>query len=154
MAPPPMMQRRVVVTGMGLATPLGVGFEHVWKRLLAGHSGITAIQSFETKDLACKVAGQVPFGTRAEGGLDLAEWIPVKDQKKMDRFIHLAMVAATEAVEDSGWLPTEEEDRCATGVMIGSGIGGLQTIAEAAVQVHEGKARREVDQRRGDKERR
>ncbi len=92
--------------------------------------------------MACKVAGQVPQGTRAEGRLDLAEWIPVKDQKKMDRFIHLAMVAATEAVEDSGWVPETEEDRCATGVMIGSGIGGLQTISEAAVQVHQGKARR------------
>ena len=136
------MKRRVVVTGMGIASPLGVGVEHVWKRLLAGDSGITLIQSFETKDLACKVAGQVPAGTRANGGLDLAEWIPTKDQKKMDRFIHLAMVAASEAIEDSGWLPTEEEDRCATGVMIGSGIGGLQTIAEAAVLVHEGKARR------------
>ena len=136
------MKRRVVVTGMGIASPLGVGVEHVWKRLLAGDSGIIAIQSFETKDLACKVAGQVPAGMRANGGLDLAEWIPAKDQKKMDRFIHLAMVAAIEAVEDSGWLPTEEEDRCATGVMIGSGIGGLETIAEAAVLVHEGKARR------------
>ncbi len=137
-----MTKRRVVVTGMGIASPLGVGVEHVWKRLIESHSGIVSIQSFDTKDLACKIAGQVPAGTRATGGLDLAECIPVKDQKKMDRFIHLAMVAATEAVEDSGWLPTEEEDRCATGVMIGSGIGGLQTIADAAVLVHEGKARR------------
>src|ERR1700712_1681648 len=134
--------RRVVVTGMGIASPLGIGVEHVWKRLIAGDSGITSIQSFDTKDLACRIAGQVPRGTRADGGLDLAEWIPIKDQKKMDRFIHLAMVAATEAVEDSGWVPETEEDRCATGVMIGSGIGGLQTIADAAVQVHLGKARR------------
>ena len=134
--------RRVVVTGMGIASPLGIGVEHVWKRLIAGDSGITSIQSFDTKDLACTIAGQVPQGTRAEGKLDLAEWVPVKDQKKMDRFIHLAMVAATEAVEDSGWVPETEEDRCATGVMIGSGIGGLQTIADAAVQVHLGKARR------------
>ena len=134
--------RRVVVTGMGIASPLGIGVEHVWKRLIAGDSGITSIQSFDTKDLACTIAGQVPQGTRAEGKLDLAEWVPIKDQKKMDRFIHLAMVAATEAVEDSGWVPETEEDRCATGVMIGSGIGGLQTIADAAVQVHLGKARR------------
>jgi 3-oxoacyl-[acyl-carrier-protein] synthase II len=134
--------RRVVVTGMGIASPLGIGVEHVWKRLIAGDSGITSIQSFDTKDLACTIAGQVPQGARAEGKLDLAEWIPVKDQKKMDRFIHLAMVAAAEAVEDSGWVPETEEDRCATGVMIGSGIGGLQTIADAAVQVHLGKARR------------
>ena len=134
--------RRIVVTGMGVATPLGIGVEHVWRRLINSESGIGAIQSFDTSNLTSKVAGQVPQGAKADGKLDLAEWIPVKDQKKMDRFIHLAMVAATEAVEDSGWLPETEEDRCATGVMIGSGIGGLQSIYEASVQVHEGKARR------------
>ncbi len=134
--------RRVVVTGMGIACPLGLGVEHVWKRLVAGDSGIQSIQSFDTKDLTAKIAGQVPVGTRAAGGLDIAEWIPVKDQKKMDRFIHLAVVAAVEAVEDSGWVPATEDERCATGVMIGSGIGGLGTIMEAAVMVHEGKARR------------
>jgi 3-oxoacyl-[acyl-carrier-protein] synthase II len=134
--------RRVVVTGMGVACPLGVGVEPVWRRLINGESGIGAIQAFDTKDLPCKVAGQVPAGVRAEGGLDISEWIPVKDQKKMDRFIHLGMVAASEAVDDSGWAPDVEEDRCATGVMIGSGIGGLQTIFEASIQVHEGRARR------------
>ena len=134
--------RRVVVTGMGIACPLGVGVEHVWQRLIAGHSGIAAIQSFDVSDLPAKIAGQVPRGVRADGALDISEWIPVKDQKKMDRFIQLAMVAATEAVEDSGWLPEDEEDRCATGVMIGSGIGGLQTIYEASILVNEGKARR------------
>jgi 3-oxoacyl-[acyl-carrier-protein] synthase II len=134
--------RRVVVTGMGIASPLGLGVENVWKRLIDGESGIGVIQSFETEQLTCKVGGQVPRGTRAEGKLNLDEWIPTKDQRKMDRFIHLGLVAATEAVEDSGWQPETEEDRCATGVMIGSGIGGLQTIAEASVQVHEGKARR------------
>jgi 3-oxoacyl-[acyl-carrier-protein] synthase II len=134
--------RRVVVTGMGIACPLGLGVEHVWRRLINSDSGIGAIQSFDTKDLPCKVAGQVPSGMKADGGLDLSDWIPVKDQKKMDRFIHLGMVAATEAVEDSGWTPQDEDDRCATGVMIGSGIGGLQTIFEASIQVHEGRARR------------
>jgi len=134
--------RRVVVTGMGIACPLGLGVERVWQRLVAGQSGITAIQSFDTKDLTSKVAGQVPQGSRAEGKLDLAEWIPVKDQKKMDRFIQLAVVAATEAMEDSGWLPTSDEDRNASGVMIGSGIGGLQTIYEASQQIAAGKARR------------
>jgi 3-oxoacyl-[acyl-carrier-protein] synthase II len=134
--------RRVVVTGMGIACPLGVGVEHVWRRLINGDSGIGAIQSFDTKDLPCKVAGQVPSGGKADGGLDINEWIPVKDQKKMDRFIHLAMVAGTQAVEDSGWMPETEDDRCATGVMIGSGIGGLETIYEASVQVYQGKARR------------
>jgi 3-oxoacyl-[acyl-carrier-protein] synthase II len=134
--------RRVVVTGMGIACPLGVGVEHVWRRLINGESGIGAIQAFDTAELPCKVAGQVPQGTKADGRLDLAEWIAVKDQKKMDRFIHLALVAATEAVEDSGWKPDDEDGRCATGVMIGSGIGGLQTIYEGSVLIAQGKARR------------
>ncbi len=134
--------RRVVVTGMGVACPLGIGVEHVWRRLINSESGITAIQAFDTKDLPCKVAGQVPAGVKADGNLDISEWVPLKDQKKMDRFIHLAMVAGSEAVEDSGWKPESEEDRDATGVMIGSGIGGLQTIYEASVTVHEGRARR------------
>ena len=134
--------RRVVVTGMGIACPLGVGVEHVWKRLINAESGITAIQSWDTKDLPSKIAGMVPAGTRATGGLDLAEWIPIKDQKKMDRFTHLAMAAASEAVEDSGWVPKDEDERCATGVMIGSGIGGLGTIYDAAVMVSQGKGRR------------
>jgi 3-oxoacyl-[acyl-carrier-protein] synthase II len=134
--------RRVVVTGMGIVSPLGIGVEHVWRRLIAGESGISAIQSFDVGDLPAKVAGEVPAGVRADGGLDLAEWIPVKDMKKMDRFIQLGLVAAIEAVEDSGWMPEDEDDRCATGVMIGSGIGGLQSIYDASVQVHEGKVKR------------
>jgi 3-oxoacyl-[acyl-carrier-protein] synthase II len=134
--------RRVVVTGMGIASPLGIGVSHVWNNLIEGQSGIRQIQSFDVTDLAAKIAGQVPAGTRAEGGLTLAEWVPVKDQRKMDRFIHLAMVAAIEAVEDSGWMPEDEEDREATGVMIGSGIGGLETIYEASVLVHQGKVKR------------
>jgi 3-oxoacyl-[acyl-carrier-protein] synthase II len=134
--------RRVVVTGMGIASPLGLGVENVWKRLIAGESGISAIQSFDTKDLPAKIAGQVPPGSKAEGKLDLVEWIPVKDQKKMDRFIQLAIVAAAEAVEDAGWKPEAEEDRCATGVMIGSGIGGLQTIYDASLVVAAGRTRR------------
>lgn len=134
--------RRVVVTGMGVACPLGLGVEHVWSRLINGDSGITAIQAFDTKDLTSKIAGQVPVGSKVEHKLDISEWIPVKDQKKMDRFIHLGVVAAAEAVADSGWEPQTEEDRWATGVMIGSGIGGLGTIYEASVMVYTGKARR------------
>jgi 3-oxoacyl-[acyl-carrier-protein] synthase II len=134
--------RRVVVTGMGIVSPLGLGVELVWRRLINGDSGIGAIQAFDAKDLPCKVAGEVPRGARAEGKFDIAEWIPLKDQKKMDRFIHLAVVAAIEAVEDSGWRPETEDERNASGVMIGSGIGGLETIYEASIQVHEGRARR------------
>ncbi|MBB2162005.1 beta-ketoacyl-ACP synthase II [Gluconacetobacter sacchari] len=134
--------RRVVVTGMGIVSPLGLGLEHNWSRLIAGESGIGRIASFDPSDLAAHVAGEVPVGPTEAGCLTLSDWVPVKDQKKMDRFIHLGLVAATEAVEDSGWKPESEEDRCRTGVMIGSGIGGLQTIYDASITVHEGRARR------------
>ncbi len=127
---------------MGIASPLGLGVERVWKRLTEAVSGISAIQAFDVKDLPARVAGQVPAGIREEGGLTLDEWIPHKDQRKMDRFIHLALVAGIEAVEDSGWLPQDDEGACETGVMIGSGIGGLQSIFEASIQVHQGRARR------------
>ncbi|MBE9607486.1 beta-ketoacyl-ACP synthase II [Acetobacteraceae bacterium H6797] len=134
--------RRVVVTGMGIVCPLGLGVAHVWKRMLAGESGISTIQSFNTDNIPAKIAGEVPVGSKENGALDLNEWIPVKDQKKMDRFIQLAMVAATEAVEDSGWAPDTEEDRYRTGVMIGSGIGGLPAIQETSVLVKEGRTKR------------
>ncbi|MGI9128724.1 MAG: beta-ketoacyl-ACP synthase II [Roseomonas sp.] len=134
--------RRVVVTGMGIACPLGVGVEHVWKRMLAGHSGIGPIHSFDASGLPARIAGQIPAGQKADGGLDINEWIPVKDQKKMDRFIQFAMVAADEAVVDSGWVPQDEDQRCRTGVMIGSGIGGLETIQEAASLILQGKIKR------------
>jgi 3-oxoacyl-[acyl-carrier-protein] synthase II len=134
--------RRVVVTGMGIVSPLGVGVEHVWKRLIEGHSGITAIQSFDVADMPCRVAGTIPRGSRADGKLDVAEWVPPKDHKKMDKFIQYAMAAGSEAVEDSGWLPTDEEDRCATGVMIGSGIGGVETIYEGSALILAGKGKR------------
>ena len=137
-----LAMRRVVVTGMGIACPLGVGVEHVWKRLIAGDSGIEAIQSFDTTELTAKIGGQIPQGSRAEGKLDMAEWVPSKDIKKMDRFIQFAMVAASEAVEDSGWVPKDDDDRCDTGVMIGSGIGGLETIYEASVLAYTGKVKR------------
>ncbi len=137
-----MTMRRVVVTGMGIACPLGVGVEPVWRRLIAGESGIAPIHSFDVADLPAKIAGQVPEGPRAEGKLDVAEWIPPKDHKKMDRFIQLGLVAATEAIEDCGWQPETEAESCAAGVMIGAGIGGLQSIYEGSVQVHEGRARR------------
>jgi 3-oxoacyl-[acyl-carrier-protein] synthase II len=134
--------RRVVVTGMGIVCPLGVGIEHVWKRLINGESGIATITNFDTTELTAKIAGQVPAGHSSAGGLDLSEWIAVKELKKMDRFIHLGISAASMAIEDSGWVPESEEDKYMAGTMIGSGIGGLQTIAEGAITVHEGRARR------------
>ncbi|MCA3417922.1 MAG: beta-ketoacyl-ACP synthase II [Roseomonas sp.] len=127
---------------MGIACPLGVGVEHVWKRMLAGHSGIGAIKSFDASGLPARIAGEIPPGAKADGGLDINDWIPIKDQKKMDRFIQFAMVAADEAVIDSGWMPQDEDQRYRTGVMIGSGIGGLETIQEAANLILQGKAKR------------
>ncbi|EHH69443.1 3-oxoacyl-(acyl carrier protein) synthase II [Gluconobacter morbifer G707] len=137
-----MNGRRVVVTGIGVVSPLGVGAELTWKRLIEGQSGIRRITHFDPSGLPAQVAGEVPDGPTAEGGLTLSDWVPVKDQKKMDRFIHLGLAAGIQAVEDSGWKPEDEDDRCATGVMIGSGIGGLQTIYEASRTVAEGRARR------------
>jgi 3-oxoacyl-[acyl-carrier-protein] synthase II len=134
--------RRVVVTGMGIASPLGLGVEHVWRRILNAESGLGTITAFDPSDSPCKVAGEVPTGPKSDGRFDINEWVPVKDQKKMDRFVHLAMAAGAEAVEDSGWVPATEEERCATGVMIGSGIGGLQTIYEGSILVHSGRAKR------------
>jgi len=134
--------RRVVVTGIGLVTPLGVGFETVWKRLLEGRSGISAIQKFDVSDLPSKIAGQVPRGETAAGYFNADDWVPPKEQRKMDEFIIFAIAAAVQAVQDSGWLPEDQEGRERTGVMIGSGIGGLPGITEGAVTLHERGPRR------------
>ena len=134
--------RRVVVTGIGLVTPLGIGAERVWQRLLSGDSGIRAIQSFDVSDLPARVAAQVPRGERAAGLFNADDWVPPKDQRRMDEFIVYAMAAAAQAVEDSGWEPDEEEERERTGVMIGSGIGGLPGITEGAVTLEQRGPRR------------
>jgi 3-oxoacyl-[acyl-carrier-protein] synthase II len=134
--------RRVVVTGLGLVTPLGVGAERVWKRLTAAESGIRSIQSFDVSDLPAKIAGQVPRGETASGDFNADDWVPPKDQRKMDEFIVFAMAAADQAVKDSGWAPQDEDGRERTGVMIGSGIGGLPGITEGALTVHEKGPRR------------
>ncbi len=134
--------RRVVVTGMGLVTPLGIGLEQVWRRLLSGESGIRAIQSFDVSDLPARVAGQVPHGDRASGLFNADDWVPPKDQRRMDLFIVYAMAAAVQAVEDSGWQPDDDEDYERTGVMIGSGIGGLPGITECAIILQERGPRR------------
>src|SRR6202521_5421375 len=134
--------RHVVVTGMGLVTPLGIGLERVWSRLVAGESGIRAIQSFDVSDLPSRVAGQVPRGDRAFGLFNADDWVPPKDHRRMDEFIIFAMGAAIQAVEDAGWQPDSEEECERTGVMIGSGIGGLPGIAEAAMTLQERGPRR------------
>jgi 3-oxoacyl-[acyl-carrier-protein] synthase II len=134
--------RRVVVTGIGLVTPLGVGTDTNWRRLLAGESGLRAIQSFDVSDLPAKIAGQVPRGSTEGGLFNTDDWVPPKDQKKMDLFIVYAMGAAVQAIEDSGWKPQDDEGCERTGVMIGSGIGGLPGIADMALTLHERGPRR------------
>ena len=134
--------RRVVVTGLGLVTPLGIGTEHVWTQLVDGRSGIRAIQSFDVSDLPAKIAGQVPRGDTASGNFNADDWVPPKEQRKMDEFIVYALAAADQAVADAEWKPQGEEDRERTGVMIGSGIGGLPGITEGAITLHERGPRR------------
>jgi 3-oxoacyl-[acyl-carrier-protein] synthase II len=134
--------RRVVVTGLGMVTPLGIGAETVWKRLIEARSGIRAIQGFDVSDLPAKVAGQVPRGETSLGSFNVDEWVPPKEQRKMDEFIIFAMAAAEQAVTDAGWKPEGAEDRERTGVMIGSGIGGLPGITEGALTLHERGPRR------------
>ncbi|WP_207459557.1 beta-ketoacyl-ACP synthase II [Azospirillum sp. SYSU D00513] len=133
--------RRVVVTGLGLVTPLGVGHKHNWDRLVNGASGIRATQGFDVSDIASRVSGQVPRGD-GEGLFNPDIFVPPKDQRKMDDFILFAIAAAQEAVKDSGWEPGNDEQRERTGVMVGSGIGGLPGIAEGAITLHEKGPRR------------
>jgi len=134
--------RRVVVTGLGLVTPLGSGVDHTWARLLKGDSGLNAIESFDVSDLPCKIAGQVPRGDGAAGTFNPDDWLVPKEQRKIDTFILYGLAAAIQAVEDSGWKPTDVESQERTGVMIGSGIGGLPAIADASIQLKERGARR------------
>jgi 3-oxoacyl-[acyl-carrier-protein] synthase II len=134
--------RRVVVTGLGLVTPLACGVEQSWTALLAGKSGASAITRFRTDDLATKIACHVPRGDGADGSFNPDQWVDPKEQRRMDDFIIYGLAAARQAVTDSGWEPQSEEDRERTGVLIGSGIGGLTGIEEAAILVHEKGPRR------------
>lgn len=137
-----MELRRVVVTGVGAVTPLGAGVDHVWERLLKSESGAAGIQSFDTDDLSVKIACQVPVGDSESGAFNPDDHVSPKDQRKMDQFIIFALGAAAEAIEDSGWTLDSDEDAHRTGVMIGSGIGGLETIAAAALLMKEKGPRR------------
>src|ERR1700754_4300662 len=122
--------RRVVITGMGMVTPLGDGVDTNWRRLMAAESGIRAIQAFDTSDLATKIGGEEPQGDKANGHFNSDLYMLPKDQRKVDKFILFGMAAARQAIEDSGWKPTDDEGLNRTGVMIGAGIGGLSTIYE------------------------
>ena len=134
--------RRVVVTGMGLVTPLGVGVDRVWAELLQGASGVRRIESFDTSDLPAKIAGQVPRGPLSEGGFTADDYLSSKEQRRVDDFIIFAVAAAQHAVEDAGWIKPVDAELERTGVMIGSGIGGLQGIAENAVKLEQQGPRR------------
>ena len=134
--------RRVVVTGLGLVTPLADGVENSWSRLLDGQSGAGPITSFDSSGLATTYACEVPRGDGTNGTFNPNTYLAPKDQRKVDDFIMFGIAAAQQAVEDSGWLPTEDEDLFRTGVLIGSGIGGLKSIAETAVMIKEKGPRR------------
>ncbi|PJI43358.1 beta-ketoacyl-ACP synthase II [Ferrovibrio sp.] len=137
--------RRVVVTGLGLVTPLACGVEATWQRLINGESGLGPITRFDASEMSAKIAGQVPlkadFPDRADA-FDPDEWMEAKDRKRVDDFIVFGLAAAKQAVKDSGWVPADEEQRCRTGVLIGSGIGGLNGIEEAALLLKEKGPRR------------
>ncbi|HST95429.1 MAG TPA: beta-ketoacyl-ACP synthase II [Microvirga sp.] len=124
--------RRVVVTGLGMVTPLGCGVEETWSRLRDGQSGARRITDFEVDDLACRIACQIPRGDGRDGTFDADQWMEPKEQRKVDPFIVYAMAAATQALDDAGWKPATYEDQCASGVLIGSGIGGIGGIYEAS----------------------
>ncbi|MBS9477949.1 beta-ketoacyl-ACP synthase II [Ancylobacter radicis] len=134
--------RRVVVTGLGMVTPLGCGVETTWRRLLAGESGAGRVENFDVSDLAAKIACQIPRGDGSDGTYNPDQWMEPKEQRKVDEFIVYAMAAAKQALDDAGWHPTSYEDQCASGVLIGSGIGGLQGIAETSLLLQERGPRR------------
>ena len=133
--------RRVVVTGIGAVTPLAAGVESTWKALLESKSGIKKIARVDVSDLPCKIAGEVPYGTEP-WQFNPDNHIEPKEQRKLDRFIHFAFGAADEAIADSGWLPTTEDERYRTGIIIGSGIGGLPGIEETTLILNEKGPRR------------
>ena len=134
--------RRVVITGMGMVTPLASGVEETWKRLLAGESGAGPITRFDASHLATTYACEIPRGEEHPAAFRPDDWMAPKDQRKVDEFILYAMAAAEMAVKDAGWEPESEEERIRTGVMIGSGIGGLQSIAETSIALKERGPRR------------
>jgi len=134
--------RRVVVTGLGLVSPLADGVEESWSRILDGKSGAGPITGFDTTGLVTTYACEVPLGDGTDGTFNADAYMLPKEQRKVDTFIQFGLAAAQQAVEDSGWMPTENEDLERTGVLIGSGIGGLNSIANTAVLMEEKGPRR------------
>ncbi len=134
--------RRVVVTGLGMISPLACGVEPSWSRLLDGKSGARRIEEFDVSDLACKIAMPIPRGDGSDGSFNPDQWMEPKEQRKVDDFILYAVAAATQALEDAGWAPKTYEEQVKTGVLIGAGIGGLGGIAETAIVLKEKGPRR------------
>ncbi len=134
--------RRVVITGMGLVSPYGVGVEHAWKQLLSGRSAARKVEHFETGDLACKIANVMPRGDGSDGTFNPDDVMEPKDQRKVGDYIIYGIAAADEAIKDSGWQPETADDQNATGVLIGSGIGGIDGIADNAMILKERGPRR------------
>jgi 3-oxoacyl-[acyl-carrier-protein] synthase II len=134
--------RRVVVTGLGMVTPLACGVEATWRKLIEGTSGASKVEAFEVSDLACKIACSIPRGDGTDGTFNPDQWMDPKDQRKVDPFIIYAMAAARQALDDAGWKPTSYEDQISTGVLIGSGIGGIGGIYEASITLAEKGPRR------------
>ncbi len=134
--------RRVVVTGLGLVTPLADGVEASWSKILDGQSGAGPITGFDASRLVTQYACEVPLGDGTDDTFDANKYMEPKEQRKVDTFILFGMAAAQQAIEDSGWTPTDREDQERTGVLIGSGIGGLNSIANTAIMMHEKGPRR------------
>src|SRR5689334_10753923 len=134
--------RRVVITGMGMVTPLGCGVEPTWDRLVKGESGAKKIEKLDVSDVACKIACVIPRGDGSNGTYNPDQWMEPKEQRKVDEFITFAMCAAKQALDDAGWNPKSYEEQTTTGVLIGSGIGGIEGIAETAVLLQEKGPRR------------
>jgi 3-oxoacyl-[acyl-carrier-protein] synthase II len=136
------MLRRVVITGLGLVTPLGCGVEASWSRLLKGVNGARRIEEFQVDDLACQIACFVPRGPLPEGKFNPDDWMEPKEQRKVDDFIIYAMGAAEQALKDAGWTADTADKQERTGVLVGSGIGGLSGIADTSLLLKEKGPRR------------
>lgn len=134
--------RRVVITGLGLVSPLASGVELTWSRLLAGQSGARRVTEFDVEDLPCKIACRIPVGDGSDGTFNPDDWMEPKEQRKVDPFIIYAMAAADQALADAKWAPESDEDQIRTGVLIGSGIGGLEGIVEAGYTLRDKGPRR------------
>jgi 3-oxoacyl-[acyl-carrier-protein] synthase II len=134
--------RRVVITGLGLVSPLGCGVEHTWSHLLAGENAARRVESFDVSDLTCQVACQIPRGDGSDGTYNPDDWMEPKEQRKVDDFIIYAVAAAQQALDDADWHPESYDDQARSGVLIGSGIGGLQGIEKTSLLMAEKGPRR------------